>query len=69
MGLQFPSKGNVMRKYVPIAICTIAAVAFGIWVVYDHNWKLGTVQAIWLVVLIAGEAAAWATATGKGYRG
>jgi len=58
-----------MRKYVPIAICSIAAVAFGTWVMYDHNWKFGTAQVIWLVVLIVGLAAAWATATGKGYRG
>jgi predicted small secreted protein len=36
---------------------------------YDHNWKFGTAQVIWLVVLIVDIAAACATATGKGYRG
>jgi hypothetical protein len=48
-----------MGKYVPIAIFSIAAVAFGTWVMYDHNWKFGTAQ------VIVGIAAAWATAAGK----
>ena len=55
-----------MHRYLSVSICTIAAIAFGIWVTYEHNWQFGAAHIIGLVVLIVGVAAAWANATRRG---
>ncbi len=47
-----------MRKYVSVAICTVAAVAVGICLTYGQNRHFGAVHIIGLVVLIVGARVA-----------